>query len=315
MSDKTWFGRCIFVGWFCEIGTCGFCYRSTTSHKKKYASNMSRKMSSMIVDAIIGKELGWKFEYLTGGYANRNIDDIVLISKNISKVYGSKIWVNLGLLESSEIDKLKPYIEGICASMETLNVKLHDKVCPDKPIKPYSDMLKLAKSKGFKTSATIIIGLGETKKDFSLLKEFISSHKLDRITFYALKPVKGTKFEKAKSPSTSYYTWWVSETRKAFPDLEIICGLTPKKVDCVKDLLLSGATAITKFPAIRMFNSPEAKLIEKQVKDAGFSFVSSLTKLPIVDWEKLVDSYGFSKDLTLEVKEKLNKVVERMKNK
>lgn len=313
MTKRTWFGRCIFIGWFCERGSCKFCFRSTTSHKKKHSKKMSRSMASMIADTVVGVSLGWKFEYLTGGYANRDIDEIVSIAKNISKVYGEKIWVNLGVLGGSDLDKLKPYVCGVCASIETIEEKLHDSICPDKPIEPYLEMLKLAKSKGFKVSATIVIGLGEKKKDFSLLKDFISENKLDRITFYALKPVKGTEFD--KSPSVSEYVWWIKKTRESFPELEIICGLTPKKVDYVKSLLENGATAITKFPAVRKFNSKEAKEVEKQIKDAGFEFVSSLTKLPKVDWDKKIDSYGFDKELTEEVKEKVSQMVERMKEK
>lgn len=309
----TWFGRCIFIGWFCERGSCKFCFRSTTSHKKKHAKRMSRSMASMVADAVVGKALGWKFEYLTGGYANRDINDIVLIAKNISKVYGEKIWINLGVLSSSDMEKLKTHVCGICASIETVEPELHNSVCPDKPIKHYSEMLKLAKLKGFKTSATIVIGLGEKRKDFELLKKFISEHSLDRITFYALKPVKGTCF--TKSPGVSEYVWWVKKTRESFPDLEIICGLTPKKVDYVKDLLLAGASAITKFPAVRKFNSEEAREIEKQISEAGFSFSSSLTKLPSVNWDEKIDSCGFSDDFSLEVKKKVRQIVEKMKGK
>ena len=24
-----WYGRCIFLSWYCDVGTCKFCYRST----------------------------------------------------------------------------------------------------------------------------------------------------------------------------------------------------------------------------------------------------------------------------------------------
>ncbi|MEE9525170.1 MAG: radical SAM protein [Candidatus Woesearchaeota archaeon] len=311
---KTWFGRCIFVGWYCERGSCKFCYRSTTSHKKKHAVKSRRSMSSMIADAVIGKNLGWKFEYLTGGYANWDIDRIVEIAKNISEVYGEKIWVNLGVLSEDEMDKLNPYVEGICASMETVEKELHDKICPDKPMEPYFEMLDLAKKKGFKTSITIVIGLGEKKENISLLFDFIKEHKLDRITFYALKPVKGTEFEGKESPSVEDYSWWIRKVREEFPSIEIIAGLTPKKVDYVKYILEAGATAITKFPAVRLFGSEKAQKIEKMAKEANREFVGSLTKVPShIDWDEEVDKLSINSDLKEKVKVKLEQYLTKIK--
>ena len=269
-------------------------------------------MASMIADAIIGKNLGWKFEYLTGGYSNWDIDDIVEIAKNISEVYKGKIWINLGILDEDAMNQLKPYVEGICASIETVEKELHDQLCPDKPVQPYSEMLELAKKKGFKTSITIVIGIGEKKEDIELLFDFIDRHKIDRITFYALKPVKGTAFEDAKSPNCDYYSWWIKETRKKFPNIEIIAGLTPKKIDYVKPVLQAGADAITKFPAIRLFGSEKAKSIEQQAKLAGRKFVGTLSKLPSIDWDKEVDKLELDSGLEEKVKVKLQQYIKKM---
>ena len=308
----TCFGRCIFIGWYCERGSCKFCYRSTTSHKKVHANKSKRSMASMITDAIIGKNLGWKFEYLTGGYANRSIHDIVDIAKNISKAYGEKIWINLGVLDESAMDKLKPYVQGICASIETVEEKLHNKLCPDKPIKPYSEMLKLARKKGFKTSITSVIGLGEKKEDKKLLFDFITEHKIDRITFYALKPVKDTDFENVKSPSCEYYSWWIKETRNMFPKLDIIAGLTPKKIDYVRFILEAGANTLTKFPAIKLFGKAKAKEIEHQAKLAGRTFKGTLTKLPKIVWNKEIDKLKLKKELKEKIKIKLKQYLKKM---
>ncbi len=309
-KPKTWFGRCIFLSWYCHLGTCKFCFRSTIKHKIKHAKTARRSLPSILTDAIIGKNLNWRIEFLTGGYKIFPFKDILKIAKYVSQIYNQKIWINLGTLKKSELIKLKPYVEGVCASIETTNPSLHNKLCPDKPIKPYSDMLKLADSLGFKKSITIVIGLGEKKQDFPLLKKFIQEHKLDRITFYALKPVKTTIFK--KSPSKSYYAWWISQTRIAFPKLEIIAGLTPKKPEYTKVILNSGANAITKFPAIRLFNSKKAKLIEKQVKESNRTFASTLTKLPNIDWNKEVDKLKLSKDLKQKTKLKLNQYLAKM---
>lgn len=309
---QTWFGRCIFLSWYCEKGTCKFCFRSTIKHRIQHAKNAKRSFASILTDAIIGKNLGWTIEFLTGGYGIFDFDEIVEIAKHVSKIYNQKIWVNLGTLKKDELEKLKPYVEGICASIETVNPKLHDEICPDKPIKPYSEMLELAKTMGFKTSITIVIGLGETKEDFTLLADYIHKHDLDRITFYALKPVKGTPY--TKSPEPEYYAWWIKQTRELFPKIKIMAGLTPKKVDYVSLILKAGADAITKFPAIKQFNSENAQLIERLVKESDREFVGSLTKLPCIEWDKEADKLEVDDLLKEKVKDKLRKYLKLMKH-
>jgi biotin synthase-like enzyme len=310
----TYFGRCIFLSWYCERATCKFCFRSTTKHKIKHAQNAKRSLASTLTDAVIGKNLGWKIEFLTGGYGIFDFKEIVNIAKLVSEIYKEKIWVNLGVLTKKEMLKLKPYVEGICASIETIEPRLHDKVCPDKKIQPYSEMLKIAKEIGFKTSITIVIGLGEKKEDFKLLEQYINEYQLDNITFYALKPVKETEFENVPSPEPEYYAWWIKQTRKFFPKIKIMAGLTPKKVDYVKLLLESGATAITKFPAIRQFNSEKAKQIEKMAKMANRKFEGSLTKIPNVDWDKEIESINIDKKTKEQIKEKIEQSLKRMQS-
>ena len=83
--------------------------------------------------------------------------------------------------DKEDIEKFRPYIGGIVASIETINKELHGKVCPDKKIEPYEEMLSgLDKEKGkndLKKSITIVIGLGESDDDKKLLMEFIKKHK------------------------------------------------------------------------------------------------------------------------------------------
>ena len=120
-------------------------------------------------------------------------------------------------MSREEMKKLKPYVEGICASIETVEPELHKKICPDKAIEPYSEMLNIADNLGLKKSITIVIGLGEKKENIGLLFDFIEKHKLDRITFYALKPIIGTQF--TISPDPDYYVWWIAQTRINFPSI------------------------------------------------------------------------------------------------
>ncbi len=310
MRDKVWFGRCIFLSWYCERGTCKFCYRSTVSHKAKHEKSR-RSLASILTDAIIGKNLGWPIEFLTGGYGIFPFEELVKIAKHVSEVYGHKIWINLGVLKKDELIQLKPFVEGVCSSIETVNPAVHKDVCPDKDLKEYEEFLELAGSLGFQKSMTIVIGLGETKDDFPLLKDMISRHNLDRITFYALKPVKGTSF--TESPEPEYYAWWIEQTRNSFPDIKIMAGLTPKRVDYVTLLLKAGADSITKFPAIRLFNSEKARQIESLSKRAGRTFLGSLTKIPDVDWQSEIDHLSVDQVTKDGIKTKLFDTLAKMR--
>lgn len=310
-SAHTWFGRCIFLSWYCDLGTCDFCFRSTIKHKIKHASTAKRTLSSVLTDAILGKNLGWRIEFLTGGYGIFSFEELLDLIKLVSKVYSSKIWVNLGSFDENQLDKISPYVEGICASIETVEKTLHDKVCPDKPIEPYSDMLKLARAKGFKTSMTMIVGLGEKRSDFEVFSKFIEEHKINRITFYALKPVRGTHY--TESPSTEDYAWWVAKTRIKFPTLEIITGLTPKKPEYAGLILRAGSNAITKFPVVKRFGSADSKSIEQQIKDEGRELSGSLTVMPPdVDWDAEVDRLELDEKLAEDTKRKLKEYIAGM---
>jgi len=310
-DNTAWFGRCIFLSWYCDLGTCKFCFRSTIKHKIRHAKSAKRSISSLLTDALIGRNLGWRIEFLTGGYRIFTFDEMLDIIRKVSHVFGEKIWINLGTLDKEQLELIKPYVEGVCASIETVEPELHDSICPDKPIQPYSDMLNLAGEMGFKKSMTVVIGLGEKKEDIDYLFDFIEKHKLERITFYALKPVKGTPY--TKSPEPEYYAWWIAKTRIRFPKLEIIAGLTPKQPDYTRLILEAGANAITKFPVLKKFNSPETQLIEKMVNDSGRKFISVLNHLPDIDWNQKIDELEFDDGLKEEIRQKLEMYLRKMK--
>ena len=304
---KVWFGRCIFISWYCDVGTCKFCYRSTQKARIKHARNARRKLASLITEAILAKNLGWRIEFLTGGYKAYKQEELVEITRIISEIYKEKIWLNLGALTQEEIKQFQPYIKGVVASIETIDETLHNEICPNKPIQPYEEMLT---NTDLQKSITIVIGLGEKKEHFEQLKAFISKHNLDRITFYALKPVPETPY--TEGPTTEEYTWWINQTRQAFPELQIIAGTTARRVNEVKDILEAGADAITKFPATKMFNSEKAKTIEKQVKAANCEFISTLTKLPNIDWNKEVEKLNLKPELEAETKTILKSYIKKM---
>jgi biotin synthase-like enzyme len=173
----------------------------------------------------------------------------------------------------------------------------------------------LKELKDFKKSITIIIGLGETINDFPLLEKFIKEHNLERITFYALKPVKGTMFENSKGPTSEYYAEWIAKTRIAFPKLEIMAGITPKRAQDVKIILQAGANAVTKFAAVKLFNSERAKLFEQLAKQAGRNFKSKLTNMPKIDWDKQIDKIDMDEETKTATKKLLKEYLAKMNKK
>jgi biotin synthase-like enzyme len=311
-DNTTWYGRCIFLSWYCDIGTCQFCFRSTIKHKIQHAKTAKRSLSSDLVEALLCKKLGWRIEFLTGGYRIFPKEEMLDRIKLISKVYGEKIWLNIGVIEAEDLELFKPYVKGIVSSIETIEPKLHDQICPDKPIQPYGEMFQ--QTKDFQKSMTMVIGLGEKREDFSLLKQFITKHQLERITFYALKPVKGTIFENSNGPETEDYLWWIAQTRIAFPKLEIIAGTTARRYEEVGLLLKAGANAFTKFPATKMFGTKEAHQIEEDIKAIGRKLTGTITTLPKINWNKEIEDIGLNKELEQEVKDKLTIYLKRMEN-
>tara|TARA_Y100000034_G_scaffold35645_2_gene43755 strand:- start:12993 stop:14012 length:1020 start_codon:yes stop_codon:yes gene_type:complete len=307
-GNKVWYGRCIFLSWYCDVGTCKFCYRSTQKARIKHATHAKRSIGSILVEALLAKNLGWRIEFLTGGYKSFPMEELIEIARLVEKVYEEKIWLNLGALSKEDLDQFRPHIKGIVSSIETIAPELHGKICPDKPIEPYEEMFNNAND--LKKSITIVIGLGEKRDDFALLQKFIEKWKLDRITFYALKPVPGTPYE--KGPETEEYLWWIAKTRLAFPKLQIIAGTTLRRYKEVGQILKAGANAFTKFPITKKFNSEEAIYIENDIKQAGRELKGTLTQLPDIDWNKEVDDLDINDDLKKEVKEKLILYLKRM---
>ena len=74
----------------------------------------------------------------------------------------------------------------------------------------------------------------------------------------------------------------------------------------IKFLLEAGADAVTKFPAIKLFNSEHAKKIEEQALQAGRTFVGTMTKVPSLEgMYSHVDSLDFNTELKEGIKKKI----------
>ena len=165
-------------------------------------------------------------------------------------------------------------------------------------------------------SMTMVIGIGEKPEHLQQLFNFIDKHKLDRITFYALNPIRGTPYE--KGPEHKYYAWWIAQTRIKYPNIQIIAGTGNDRTSEAELLYLSGANAVTKFSAVKHFGSKAAKNIEEGAKAAGRTFIGTMTDIPNMDWDKYVDDIDFKLDekeqieLKQKLKSKLKEYLARM---
>ncbi|PIN79967.1 radical SAM protein [Candidatus Woesearchaeota archaeon CG10_big_fil_rev_8_21_14_0_10_32_9] len=287
-NGDVWLGRCIFLSWYCALGNCDFCFRSTQKHKIHFPETARRTKESIYAEAFIAKTLKWKLEFLTGGYGIYSFKDLVEITKTCREILNEKIWLNLGVLSEPQLKEFLPYIEGVVASVETLEPILHKKVAPGKPLLPFEKMLDQAKALGLKRSMTIVLGLGETIDDYKYVNEWIKKHELSRITYYALRPVKDTPYE--HGPAPEYVIEWIAKTRIDFPKIEIIIGSAETRIPEINFLLSAGANAFTKIPATKIFGTEGAQQIHEQVKLAGRKFTSELVKLPKVNWAQEVSS-------------------------
>jgi biotin synthase-like enzyme len=278
-----WFERAIFISWFCAKPTCKFCYMYTIRDRIKAPNKARRRLSSILAEAAICRQYNWKIGFISSGIFAFRTAEISEILEKVCKIAGYRQWLNIGTLKEEQIIALKPYIEGICGTVECINEDIRRDLVPDKPLSEITKMFKLCDEYGLKKGITIIIGLGETLDDFDRLKVFIENHKVDRINYYRLVPHEGGAIN--QGPATEYYAEWISMTRKAFPRLEIIAGSWPDRVDEVDRLIESGADAITKFPAIKLFNSAQAKIIKEKVERTGNRFISNFTKYEDIGFE------------------------------
>jgi len=306
ISKKVYFERALFFSWYCKYGDCKFCYMSTLKKKP----NAKRGFASIFAETIISMKLGWKIEFISGGYGAYSKEKLLFLVKTIKEITKEKQWLNIGTLNKKELEMFKPFIEGYAGTVETVNWELRKYICPSKKLKPIIQTFKYCDELKLKKAMTLIIGLGEKIEDFKNLKRFIEENDISRITFYALNPHPGTIYK--ISPTKEYYSDWISLTRKQFPKIEIIAGAWTDKTNYYSKLLKAGANSITKIPAIRKFGSKELKEIELEVKKAGKVFSGTLTKMPKVNWNEEVDQLNLDEELKHEIKEKIQNYIKKM---
>ncbi len=306
------FERAVFFSWGCTIGDCTFCYMSTQPADKP-PRETRRTAESILAEFLLAKHLGWDIGFFTGGIGVLKPDELEFLLKAAVEIVGEKIWLSVGPVPKILLEKYLPYIKGVVGSTETINLVLHKKVCPSKPLAPYERMFVVAKELGLQRAMTFIVGLGETRDDFVLLEKFIEKYDITKIHIYGLIPQKRTIHEKDPVPTAEEQAWWIAQLRIAFPTLDIQCGIWEDRVDRVSLLLRAGANSISKFKAIKLFATSVARGIEQEAAKAGRTFIGSLTKLPEVDWDGEIEKLSFSPELKQKIKFKLGQYLKDMK--
>lgn len=310
-KPETCFERAIFFSWYCKTRDCKFCYMSTQPKDKTPLAR--RTTASILAEIIICKKLGWQIGFISGGHKAYTTLEFKELLKNINKIAEKKPWINIGALTEDELKQFQPYIKGVVASIETINPELHKMVCPSKPIEPFEEMLQYAAELRLNKAVTIILGLGETISDFELLKQFIKKHNIDKIHFYSLNPHKGTIFENTKPVTKEYQAEWIAMTRITFPKIDIQAGIWLDKVKNVSYLLKAGANSISKFPAIKYFNTDYAEEIEEQAEKAERKFKGTLTKFIDFNVDEEVEILNIDNELKQKIKIKLNQYISTIK--
>ncbi len=297
------FERALFLSWYCGIADCKFCYMS--SIKEKIDKNKAiRNIYRVLAEAILCKRIGWKIEFLTSGYNAFTHKEIDEISQMVSYVVGEPVWLNVGVLKNLDFGS---YVEGIVGAVETFDFELRKNICPSKNLEEIIKMLKEAKSVGFKTGITIILGLGEDKTKLENLFKLVKELKLDKIIFYTLIPHKGTIFENNVSPSTIYVSEIIAETRIRFPKIKITVGPWIDNISSIGLFLLSGANALTKFPLFKIFGTKVAKRIEQEIL-----YVGRIPSGTVTDFKRLLSTYDYTKETKIEIDKKIiERIIEK----
>ncbi len=280
-GDYVTLERAIFLSWYCSLATCSFCYMSAHSSKMK-REKAKRAPWRILAEAEICRRIGWNIEFLSSGYGALEKEEIKNIAEMVAHVTGKPVWLNIGVLNGDELSSFGEEVGGVTGSVETLDLKLRDKIVPGKPLEPIKDMLLNAKAQGLKTGITIILGLGESPEALSNLFNFIEETEIDRVIFYSLNPHEGTEFEGRTSPASLYHSRVVALTRVSFPEIKIISGTWANQLPSIGVNLLAGANGITKFPLFSMFGNSLGKRVEEEVKAANRKLLGTFT-----DWEVL----------------------------
>ncbi|MBW9223568.1 radical SAM protein [Methanothermococcus sp. SCGC AD-155-E23] len=303
--------RALFLGWYCDLEKpCKFCYMSTQKERIKDPKSARRRLESILAEAVLMKRIGWKLEFISGGYGYTT-EELNRIVELVAYLQRSKQYLNVGIVDFEQLNL--DVIEGIVGAVETVNEELHRYLCPQKPLDKTKEMLLKAKEYNLKTGITIILGLGEKEEDIEKLLNLIEELDLDRITFYSLNPQKGTIFENKSSITTLEYMNWVSTVRLNFPKIEIITGTWVDKLSNIGPLIMSGSNTITKFPLFRIYGRREGITVEKEIRSTGRELLGTFSDLEVLKGTKKLENTPYV-DEEIVISEESMRLLESLKD-
>lgn len=263
---------------------------------------VKRTAESILAEALLCKQLGWdtRVKAHTSLYPLEEVMDMV---RAISAACDQKCWLNAGVLTGTELEVVTPFVEGVIASVGSVNKGVQKRSLPKLPLTGFMTMFSEARK--IKKGITIILGMGERLDDMEHLFRFIETNHIDRVMFRPFKPARATRY--FQEPSSFYCARWIAETRIRFPNLLIVAGTGEGRVAETGLFVKAGANTITNFPIIRLFNSEQARVLEEEVRNAGRTLQGTLTNV-----EKLTGGeYG---SVGEHVRQKLEKYMMAMRN-
>jgi len=296
-KQETWFERTIHFSWNSTVN-CTLCNLSLKLSQTLNPLSAKRSAASLTAEAHLAKHLDWKVQ-LSTGHLQPELKDIIDVCKKVVSIMDEKIWLEAYPLSAADMDMLRPYLTGITAPVETINKGARKRFYNTIPLHKFIAMFDDAAH--LRRGMTIVLGMGETFDDLPELHRFIEMNRIDKVIFLPVLPHKNTPFR--KSPSSFYITRWIAETRIAFPKIEILAGTWKGRVAEVGLFLKAGANAITRFPAVKRFNSEDARSIEQEIATCHRTFTSTLT-----DVQKIYQLRNITTDE--ETKEKLLRYIQ-----
>lgn len=261
---------------------------------------IKRSPQSLVAESLICKQLGWDMIFDNPG--TYPFDEIMDVIRQVNLASEKGSWVSLGPLTTTDVDIISPFVKGINAQLETVNKDLQKKLIPRTTLASLVTMLSEARK--IQRGVSINLGLGEKLDDLQNLFQFIETHNITRVSFASVRIEKETRFSRA--PSSFYCARWIAETRIRFPRIAIVASTSDRRVAETGLFVKAGANIITGFPAMKLFNSEQAKILEEEIKNAGRAFKGTLTNMNLLNTiQQATGDDG--------IKEKLEKCIAGMK--
>ena len=268
-TNEVYFERSVFINWTCAIADCKYCYLSTKPrHKVTEKPTAIRSKESILAEVLICKAMGWDVGYITGGLRVESTDYLIDLLQKINLVNGNKIMINFGPYSRPIVEKFKPYVSGMGSAIESFDEKLHNFICPSKPLRSLLQFLEDLKDLEMQKLITIILGLGESKKDVFRVIENIKKYNIENIQLCFLKPQENTIFDKVPAPDMEYMASWIAQIRIACPKMQIKIALVKERMDGLSLLLKAGANGFSRFMVFSDFGTPLAYKLEEECQKA-----------------------------------------------